>query len=309
MSEFLPYHLTPATQIEHEWERPGLQYLMPEEPVSSNLVDLTKTDEHGMPALLPYVPRDLLKDKVALITGGDSGIGASVAYMFAAEGADVAIIYLPAEQTDAEKIHDKIVAMDRACLLVPCDIGYEFNCRSAVDKVVAQFGRIDILVNNAGEQHLLGRLEDLTGTQLVKTFRTNVFGPFLLTKYVLGHMPNGSSIINTTSVVAYRGSGDLLDYGATKAALVGFTRCLAKQLMPRKIRVNAVAPGPVTTPLQNISRDEANLDDWGNHTDAPQGRVGHPCEIATSYVFLASAQASAFNGQTLHPNQWEIYNA
>lgn len=246
-----------------------------------------------------------LKGRVALITGGDSGIGRSVAVLFAREGADVAIIYLN-EQSDAEETTRLVEAEGRECLAIAGDIGEESFCRAVVKQTVDRFQRLDILVNNAAEQHPQKSIADVSEEQLERTFRTNIFAMFFLTKAALPHLREGSSIINTTSVTAYRGSPQLLDYSATKGAIVSFTRSLAHQLVEKKIRVNAVAPGPIWTPLIPSTFPGRKVEKFG--TDVPIGRAGEPEEVATSYVFLASEDASYFTGQILHPNGGEIVN-
>jgi len=246
-----------------------------------------------------------LKDKVAIITGGDSGIGKAVAIAFAKQGAKVAISYLN-EQQDAEDTRRKIVEMGRQCELYPGDIGSEAYARELVEKVVAEFGQLDILVNNAAEQHPKESIEDITEEQLEQTFRTNVFAQFYLVKAALPHLAPGSSIINTTSVTAYAGSAGLLDYAASKGAIVAFTRSLSQNLAEKQIRVNAVAPGPIWTPLIPSTFDAEKVAEFG--TDTPLGRAGQPVEVAPSYVFLASDDSTYMTGQVLHPNGGEIVN-
>jgi NAD(P)-dependent dehydrogenase (short-subunit alcohol dehydrogenase family) len=291
------------TQIEHEDERPGLQHKLKYEPVSDCIPDWK--DEY----FEEYIPSGKLKGKKAFITGGDSGIGKAVALLFSKEGADVAINYLSSEEKDASQTKEEIKAIGGKCYLVPGDIRYEKDCKEIIEKAIQDLGRIDILVNNAAEQHLSSKLEEITEEQLDSVFRTNIISMFFLTKFVLPQMEKGNTIINTTSIVAFRGSPSLVDYGATKGAIVGFTRCLAGQVADRGIRVNAVAPGPVWTALQPISRDEKGMEKFANESDSFIGRVAQPSEIATSYVFLASRDSSQFTGQTLHPNGGEIYNA
>lgn len=291
------------TQIDKEYERPGLQKEM-QNPV---ITDMLPNDEDTF--YVSYKSSNCLESKVAFITGGDSGIGAAVATLFAKEGADVAINYLPVEQDDADEVKSRIEGLGRKCLQIPGDIKDENVCKDLVEKVIKEYGRIDILVNNAAEQHFCSDITQMDGESIVSTFHTNIISMFYLTKYAVPFMGPGSSIINTTSVVAYRGSGDLLDYGATKGAIVSFTRCLAKHLANKKIRVNAVAPGPVVSPLQPISRDEESMEKFANEPGNLIGRVAQPAETATSYVFLASNNASQFTGQTLHPNSGEVYNA
>ena len=244
-----------------------------------------------------------LEGKVALITGGDSGIGRAVAIGFAKEGADVAILDLD-EHDDAEDTKGLVEAEGCRCLTLAGDLGDEAFCRDAVAHVAAVFRRLDLLVNNAGEQHPQDRLEDITAAQLERTFKTNVLAMFHLTKAALAHLPEGAAIINTTSVTAYRGSPHLIDYAATKGAIVAFTRSLADNLKDRGIRVNAVAPGPVWTPLIPASFAAEHMPGFGARTFL--GRPAEPDEIAPSYIFLASGDSACMTGQVLHPNGGEI---
>ncbi|HEX5757690.1 MAG TPA: SDR family oxidoreductase [Thermoanaerobaculia bacterium] len=246
-----------------------------------------------------------LEGKVALITGGDSGIGRAVAIAFAREGADVAVAYLD-EHGDAEETARRVEAEGRRCALLAGDLGDEELCREVVRRTLEELGRLDVVVNNAAEQHPCERLEDLPAEQLERTFRTNILAFFYLTKAALPHLRKGAAVINTTSVTAYRGSEHLLDYASTKGAIVAFTRSLAKNLAPRGIRVNGVAPGPVWTPLIPSTFDEEKVATFG--ADVPLGRPGEPEEIAPSFVFLASDDASYMTGQILHPNGGEIVN-
>ncbi len=246
-----------------------------------------------------------LMNKVAIITGGDSGIGRAVAVAFAKEGADVAVLYLY-EHKDAAETVRLIEEAGRQAVSFAGDIGNEKFCRSAVQRVFKQFGKIDILVNNAAEQHPLDELEAITAKQLEQTFRTNIFSFFYLTKAVLPHLGPGASIVNSTSVTAFRGSKHLVDYASTKGAILAFTRSLAQQLADKEIRVNAVAPGPIWTPLIPASFRGKELKEFGKKT--PMGRAGQPDEVAPCYVFLASDDASYMTGQTLHPNGGEIVN-
>jgi NAD(P)-dependent dehydrogenase (short-subunit alcohol dehydrogenase family) len=266
-----------------------------------------ETRMHPLPAsgMESYVGSGKLRDKVALITGGDSGIGRAVAIAFAKEGADVAIVYLD-EHDDARRTRDDVQADGRACLIIPGDVGNENFCRSAVDITLDRFGRLDILVNNAAEQHPQQDIGAITAEQLEQTFRSNVFSMFFMVKAALPHMHPGARIINTTSVTAYRGSPHLLDYSATKGAIVAFTRSLSLALEARGVLVNAVAPGPIWTPLIPSSFDAQHVSEFG--ADTPMKRPGQPDEVAPCYVFLAGAESSYMSGQVLHPNGGEVIN-
>ena len=246
-----------------------------------------------------------LRDRVALVTGGDSGIGRAVSVAFAKEGAHVVIAYLD-EHEDAQATLAEVEEQGVRGLLRAGDIGDEGFCRKLVDDTIEHFGRLDILVNNAGEQHLQPSLTDITTDQLERTFRTNIFGMFHLTRFALPHLKEGACVINTTSVTAYRGSAHLIDYAASKGAIVSFTRSLSAALAKQGIRVNAVAPGPIWTPLIPATFDKDEVASFG--TDEPLGRPGQPEEVAPSYVFLASADSSYMTGQVLHPNGGEIVN-
>lgn len=246
-----------------------------------------------------------LKDKVALITGGDSGIGKATALLFAAHGADIAIAYL-SETEDANETRWEIEKAGRRCLLIKGDLSREANCRKAVEKTLQHFSRLDILINNAAVHWESEGLEDITTEQLTRTFQTNVFAYFWVTKYALPHLKEGSTIVNTSSVTAYRGSGKLIDYAATKGAVMGFTRSLAQSLAHQKIRVNAVAPGPIWTPLIAASFDKKRVSEFGS--DTLFGRAGEPNEVASCFLFLASDDSSYMSGQCLHPNGGEILN-
>jgi NAD(P)-dependent dehydrogenase (short-subunit alcohol dehydrogenase family) len=248
-----------------------------------------------------------LTRKVALITGGDSGIGRATALTFAREGADIMIVYLE-EDDDANDTAMEVRAMGRRCEILATDIGVEGNCVSAIRETISLFGKLDILINNAGEQHPRKSITDISEQDLTDTFRTNVFSMFFLTKAALPYLLKSpeACIINTTSVTAYRGSPELLDYSATKGAIVSFTRSLAQQLADRKIRVNAVAPGPIWTPLIPATFPEEKVASFGS--DSPLGRVGQPWECAECFLFLASGDSSYMTGQVLHPNGGEIIN-
>ena len=239
-----------------------------------------------------------LKGRKALITGGDSGIGAAVAIAFAREGADVAINYLPEEQQDAEHIAKQIELEGRKAVLIAGDIKDEAFCGDLVKKIVDEFGSIDILVNNAGKQVFVGNLEDLTTEQFEHTFQTNVFAMFWITKAAVPHMPAGASVINTTSIQSYQPSPGLLDYASTKGAITSFTKSLAKMLIEKGIRVNAVAPGPIWTPLQpSHGQPPEKLKEFGQNT--PIGRPGQPAELAPAYVFLASQESSYITAEVI----------
>jgi len=252
-----------------------------------------------------YRGSDKLLNKVALITGGDSGIGRAVAIAFAKEGADVAIVYLN-EHEDAKETKQQVEQLGRRCLAIAGDIGHEPFCQQAVQQTVGELGQLDILVNNAAEQHPQDSIEKISAEQLERTFRTNIFSMFYLSKAALPHLKEGSAIINTTSVTAYKGSPQLLDYSSTKGAIVAFTRSLSQALIEKGIRVNGVAPGPIWTPLIPATFPPEKVESFGK--EAPMGRPGQPEEIAPSYVFLASDDASYMAGQILHPNGGTVVN-
>lgn len=245
-----------------------------------------------------------LEDKAALITGGDSGIGRAVAIAFAKEGADVAIVYLD-EHQDAEKTKQEVEKHGRRCVTIPGDVTDDQFCRSAVQQTVDQLGKLDILVNNAAQQYPQQSIADITTEQLEQTFRTNIFGYFFMTKAALAHLKEGSAIVNTTSVTAYQGNPQLIDYSSTKGAIVAFTRSLALSLVKQGIRVNAVAPGPIWTPLIPATFPKEKVESFGK--DTPMGRAGQPEEVAPSYVFLASnVDSSYMTGQVLHVDGGEM---
>ncbi|HET6995683.1 MAG TPA: SDR family oxidoreductase [Chitinophagaceae bacterium] len=247
-----------------------------------------------------------LVNKIALITGGDSGIGKAVAILYAKEGADVSIAYLK-ENKDARETK-KIIEEQygRQCLLIPGDLSKEKHCMMVVKKTLKEFGRIDVLVNNAAVHYDNKRLEDLTTREMLKTFYTNIFSYIWITRFALKGMKEGSCIINSSSVTAYRGSPSLIDYSATKGAIVAFTRSLSSNLIRKGIRVNGVAPGPVWTPLITSSFKAKKVAKHGS--DSPMERAAQPVEIAPSYLFLACADSSYISGQFLHPNGGEIIN-
>jgi NAD(P)-dependent dehydrogenase (short-subunit alcohol dehydrogenase family) len=248
-----------------------------------------------------------LNGKVALISGGDSGIGRSTAVLFAREGADIAIIYLD-ESDDAAQTQKLVELEGRRCLSIQQDVGDSKGVKHAVEQVIQQFGKINILVNNAGVQYPQKDLTDIDDEQLEKTFKTNIFGMFNITRAVLPHLQEGDSIINTTSITSYQGHDELIDYAATKGAITTFTRSLSSNLMKQKrgIRVNGVAPGPIWTPLIPSSFSADEVAKFGQ--DTPMGRMGQPSEVAPAYLFLASDDASYITGQIIHVNGGSIVN-
>lgn len=247
-----------------------------------------------------------LHGKIALITGADSGIGKAVAVLFAKEGADIAIAYLNEHKDARDTAWIIQKKYNKKCLLIPGDLSSEKHCKTVIKKVVKEYKRIDLLVNNAALHYENKSLEDLTTRELLKTFGTNIFSFFWLTREALPYMKKKSSIINTASVTAYRGSGGLIDYAATKGAIVSFTRSLSANLVKKGIRVNGVAPGPIWTPLIASSFPGKKVAQFGS--DVPMGRAGEPAEIAPAYLFLACDDASYITGQFLHPNGGEIIN-
>jgi len=249
-----------------------------------------------------YKGSQKLDGKVALITGGDSGIGRAVAVHFAREGADIAIIYLE-EDDDARATKEMVKEEGAECLIIQGDIREKEFCEQGIQKVIDRFGKLNILVNNAAEQHVRQGIEELDMETTERTFQTNIISMFYLTQNAVKHLKKGDSIINTTSVVAYQGRKYLIDYGATKGAIVGFTRSLNDDLAPDGIRVNAVAPGPIWTPLIPATFDEEHVAEFGKSTTI--GRPGQPSEVAPAYVFLASEDASYISGQVIHVNGGE----
>ncbi|SEN13703.1 NAD(P)-dependent dehydrogenase, short-chain alcohol dehydrogenase family [Mesobacillus persicus] len=275
---------------QHQTHQPGTEDEMRPEPIS---VDPN------------YTGSGKLKNKVALITGGDSGIGKSVAIYFAKEGADVSIVYLE-ENKDAQETKALIEAEGQKCLLIAGDIGDESFCKETIAQTIEKFGKLDILVNNAAEQHPQKSIIDISADQLEKTFRTNIFSMFYLTKAALPHLKKGSAIINTSSITAYKGHEQLIDYSSTKGAIVSFTRSLAMSLAKDEVRVNSVAPGPIWTPLIPSTFSEDQVASFGSNT--PLGRAGQPHELAPAYVYLASEDSSYVSGQTIHVNGGTIIN-
>jgi NAD(P)-dependent dehydrogenase (short-subunit alcohol dehydrogenase family) len=282
-----PQKVRPA---QHQNRRPGLESKMRPRPVSEDA---------------SYRASGRLAGRVALITGGDSGIGRAVAIAFAKEGADIALVYRN-EHRDAKETMKGIEDLGATAILLAGDIGSEEFCKKVIEKTIGEHGKLDILVNNAAEQHPTDSILNISQKQLERTFQTNLFAQFYLVKAALKHLRAGAAIINTTSVTAYRGSGHLLDYSASKGAIVTFTRSLAMQLVDKGIRVNAVAPGPIWTPLIPSTFDAQNVATFGS--DVPMGRAGEPAEVAPAFVFLASEDSSYFTGQVLHPNGGEIIN-
>jgi len=283
----------PAIQTfspQHQNHQPGIE---------SEMVPLPEAED------LAYVGSNKLLGKVAIITGGDSGIGRAVAIAFAKEGADIVIAYLN-EHDDAKATHQRIEELGRKCLFIPGDLGDENHCKKVVTRCIDNFNRLDVLVNNCAEQHPQKRIEDITTSQLERTFRTNIFSYFHMTKSAMPHLKPGSTIINTTSATAYAGHDQLLDYSATKGAIVTYTRSLSQMLAPKSIRVNGVAPGPIWTPL--IPSTFAAEDVATHGGDTPIGRAGQPRELAPAYVYLASGDSSYMTGQILHINGGTIVN-
>lgn len=253
-----------------------------------------------------YRGSDRLKDKVAIVTGADSGIGRAVAALYAREGADVAIVYLN-EHQDAEDTAQAVRAEGRRALTIAGDVGDKAFCEEVVAKVIAEFGKIDVLVNNAGEQHPDKDIVDITEQQLRRTFQTNIFGMFFMVQAASPHLKEGAAIVNCTSVTMYQGEPELLDYSSTKGAITAFTRSLSMNLAEKGIRVNGVAPGPIWTPLNpSGGASPEKLAHFGE--DVPMGRPGQPNEVAPAFLFLACDDASYMSGQVLHPNGGTIVN-
>lgn len=263
-----------------------------------------ETEMHPKPQYMPKFPGNgRLQGKVAIITGGDSGIGRACAVLFAREGAEVALVYLE-ETEDARITASAVKAEGKEALLIRGDIGDKTFCENIVGKVIERFGKLDVLVNNAAEQHPQEEITDISPDQLQRTFQTNLFGHFYLTQAAIPHLVRGASIVNTTSITAYRGSPTLLDYSSTKGAIVAFTRALSANLADKGIRVNAVAPGPIWTPLIPSTFDADKVAEFGARQ--PMKRPGQPNEVATCHLFLACDESSYLSGQVLHPNGGEI---
>ncbi|MEG7282380.1 SDR family oxidoreductase [Bacillus sp. 0909A] len=273
---------------QHQDQQPGFEYLMDPRPVFDKPKRAKK-----------------LAGKTAIITGGDSGIGRAVSVLFAKEGANVVIVYFN-EHQDAEETKEYVEKEGVKCLLIAGDVGDEAFCNEVVRQASQAFSSIDILVNNAAEQHVQPSIEKITSHQLIRTFQTNIFSMFYLTKAVLPHLKKGSSIINTASITAYKGNKTLIDYSATKGAIVTFTRSLSQSLVQQGIRVNAVAPGPIWTPLIPASFAAKDVEVFGS--DVPMERPGQPVEVAPSYLYLASDDSTYVTGQTIHVNGGTIVN-
>ncbi|MFC5412631.1 SDR family oxidoreductase [Larkinella bovis] len=284
-------NLEQETPPQHQNEQPGLEELMHPQPIY-----IRDT----------YVGSGKLQDKIALITGGDSGIGRAVAVHFAREGADLAIVYHPRETGDAEKTKRLVEAEGRRCLLLSGDLRNPSFIRQAVDHVIAEYHHINILVNNAANHVEQREFTAISDQQLIETFELNILAMFRLIRQALPHMTAYDCIINTTSVVSYRGSKALVDYASTKGAVTALTRSLSQHLVERNIRVNAVAPGPIWTPLIVATKTEKEVAEFGK--DTPLERVGQPAEVAPAFVFLASEDASYMTGQVLHVNGGEVVN-
>ena len=275
---------------QHQTQQPGIETQMTPSPESVKA---------------SYIGSGKLAGKTAIITGGDSGIGRSVAIYFAKEGANIVIVYLN-EDNDAATTKELIEKEGQKCILLPGDIGDETFCQHVIDQTIQTFGKLDILVNNAAEQHVQISLLDITAQQLEKTFRTNIFSMFYLTKAALPYLKKGSSIINTASITAYKGHPKLIDYSSTKGAIISFTRALSNSIIKDGIRVNAVAPGPIWTPLIPASFNEQDVAKFGS--DTPMARAGQPEELAPTYVYLASEDASYVSGQVIHVNGGTVVN-
>lgn len=280
------------TKPQHQNEQPGLEYKMDPQPI------YIRDDYQGS---------DKLKDKIAVITGGDSGIGRAVSVHFAREGADLAVLYHPREEEDAQKTKALVEAEGRRCLLLPGDLKQLSYIQETVKTIIDTYQHVNILVNNAANHVEQKEFTDISDQQMRETFELNILAMFRLTKALLPYMNEYDSIINTTSIVSYRGSEALIDYASTKGAVTAFTRSLSQNLIERNIRVNAVAPGPIWTPLVVSTKTPEEIEKFGK--DTPMERVGQPAELAPAYVFLASEDASYFAGQVIHVNGGEVINS
>jgi NAD(P)-dependent dehydrogenase (short-subunit alcohol dehydrogenase family) len=280
----------PSSKTKNQNQQPGQEYMMDPQPIYD------RNDYYGSQKLL---------DKVIIITGGDSGIGRSISVLAAKEGADIVCVFLN-ESIDAHETKSAVEHFQRQCLLIPADLRHKSECERVVQLALDHFSKINVLINNAAMQFPQTEIAQISENQLIDTFCTNFFSYFFMTQATLPYLQKGDSIINTTSVTAYRGSEHLLDYASTKGAIVSFTRSLALQLVSQDIRVNAVAPGPVWTPLIPASFPESKVQTFGEQV--PMQRAGHPIEVAHSYIFLASKDSSYITGQVLHPNGGEIIN-
>ncbi|WNL38314.1 SDR family oxidoreductase [Halomonas sp. PAMB 3232] len=275
---------------QHQDKQPGDEYAM-----------------HPAPEYIraSYRGSDKLKDKVALITGGDSGIGRAVAVHFAREGADSVIVHLE-EDEDAEETKRLVEAEGRRCLVLKGDVAQPVFCREVIQKTLDEYGKLNVLINNAAEQYDWDDITDIPDDQLLRTFQTNIFSHFYMIKAALPHLGEGDTIIETSSINAFKGNDTLIDYTATKGAIQGLMRSMAMSLMERGIRVNAVAPGPVWTPLIPASMSEEKVESFGGQV--PMKRAGQPSEMGPAYVYLASEDSSYMSGQTLHLNGGVILN-
>lgn len=280
------------TKAQHQNAQPGLEYEMDPQPI------YIRDDYQGA---------DKLKDKIAVITGGDSGIGRAVAIHFAREGADLALFYHPREEQDAQKTKTLVEAEGRQCLLIPGDLKEVSFIEEAVGKVIDKYSHVNILVNNAANHVEQKEFVDISDQQMRETFELNILAMFRLTKRLLPYMNEYDCIINTTSVVSYRGSESLIDYASTKGAVTAFTRSLSQNLVEKNIRVNGVAPGPIWTPLIVATKTLEEVEKFGK--DVPMERPGQPAELAPAYVFLASEDASYFTGQVIHVNGGEVVSS
>ncbi|MBC2723685.1 SDR family oxidoreductase [Desulfosporosinus sp.] len=281
----------PTFPAQHQDQQPGLESIMNPKPITEDIGSIGSSKLSG---------------KVAIVTGGDSGIGRAVSIAYAKEGADLVIVYLN-EHGDANDTKVTIERLGQRCIIMAGDIGEETFCQQVVHQTLQVFGKLDILVNNAGEQHPQNSLLDITSAQLERTFRTNIFGCFYLTKAALPHLKSGNTIINTASITAYEGHDQLIDYSSSKGAVVAFTRSMSESLCKSGIRVNGVAPGPIWTPLIPASFQAEQVSTFGSTT--PMQRAGQPKELSAAYVFLASEDSSYMSGQMLHINGGKIINS